>query len=382
MHNLFFTILSRKGIAMLRKKLAIWTLIISVIVAISIAVPQMTGHSWQGLAQLFFDEYQELLTDEDDDDDDEEHEEHEVRVEQEVILDDEALELVGLETQALKQVDFFPEVKGYAKVIDLRQLLNYRADYNRVQAELRLASVSEKAAAKELTRLRKLSKGSGTVATKNVNYAEAEWQAQKVTLQGLRYQLEDVKDLARQTWGEMIAGWVLTPNSKVFERLLNRKDSLLLVTLPLSASLPEDITIIRVSRDERRDHARKAYLVAPAVSSELAVQGETYYFKTETGKLRSGMHLESWIPKTNATIQGVFIPHNAVVWYGGESWVYSEVGEGHYKRKPVGEHEITAGGVIVEAGFTQSEVIVVSGAQALLSEEFSWQIVDDDDDDD
>ncbi len=367
---------------MLRKKLAFWAILISLLVIILIAVPQITGQSWRGLVEILVDEYQELVAGHDDDDDDDAEEEHEARADFEVELNDEALELAGLTTQALKQVDFFPEVKGYAKVIDLRQLLNFRADYNRVQAELSLAAVTEKAAAKELARLRKLNKGSGSVAIKNVHYAEADWEAAKAGSQGLRYQLEDVKDLARQTWGDEIASWVLTPNSKVFERLLNRKDSLLLVTLPLSATLPEDITIIRVSRDELRDHARKAYLVAPAVASDLAVQGETYYFKTETGKLRSGMHLEAWVPKSNATIRGVFIPQEALIWYGGEPWVYLELAEGHFKRLAVGEHEVTAGGVIVETGFAENDVIVVSGAQVLLSEEFSWQIVDDDDDDD
>jgi hypothetical protein len=366
---------------MVLKKLALWTIIIGFIVAVVLATPQMMGQSWSSSIEALVDEYQELFTGHDDDEDDEE-EESETRADFEVELDDEALELVGLTTQALKQVDFSPEVKGYAKVVDLRQLLSFRADYNRVQSELGLAIVAEEAAAKELNRLRQLNKGSGSIAVKNVNYAEADWQAKKATLQGLRYQLEDVRDMARQTWGESIASWVLTPKSKVFERLLTRKDSLLLVTLPLSASLPEDITIIRVSRDELRGHARKAYLVAPAVLSELAVQGETYYFKTETGKLRSGMHLEAWIPKTNNTIRGVFIPQNAVVWYDGKPWVYTELAEGHFKRKPLGDYEVSSAGMVVETGFDDNEVIVTVGAQALLSEEFSWQIVDDDDDDD
>jgi hypothetical protein len=382
MLTLVFTITSKKGISMVRNKLAVWLVAISVIVLVAFTVPKVTGQSWLSFSQQILEEYQELVVGGEDDDDDEYEEENEARAEFEVVLDDDALELAGLEMQQLHLVDFFPEVKGYAKVVDLRHLLNFRADYNRVQAELSLAAVNEKAAASELARLKKLNNGSGSIAIKNVNYAEADWQAKKATLQGLKFQLEDVKDMARQTWGDLIADWVLTPNSKVFERLLNREDSLLLVTLPLSASLPDDITIIRVSRDESRDHARKAYLVASAVSSDLAVQGETYYFKTETGKLRSGMHLEAWIPKTHTTIQGVFIPQTAIVWYDGEPWVYSELDEGHFKRKPVGNHEVTAGGVIAEQGFIENESIVITGAQILLSEEFSWQIVDEDDDDD
>lgn len=365
---------------MLRNKLAVWALIISMLLVVMIAVPRVTEQSWLSLLETIIEEYEEAVADQDDDDDDDD-DEHEARPDREVLLEDEALELAGLETQALHQVNFLPEIKGYAKVIDLRELLNYRADYNRVQAELGLANVSEKAAAKELTRLRQLNKGAGGIAIKNINYAEADWQAQKAKLQGLQFQLQDVKDMARQTWGSKIAEWVLVPNSKAFERLLKRKDSLLLVTLPLSASLPEDISFIRISRDESREHARKAYLVAAAVASDLAVQGETYYFKMETGKLRSGMRLEAWIPKSDTTVQGYFIPQQAIIWYDGQPWVYSELASGHYQRKPIGDHQVMPGGIVIESGFNSGEIIVVDGAQTLLSEEFSWQIVDEDDDD-
>jgi len=298
-----------------------------------------------------------------------------------VMLDDEAQDYAGIETRTLIASSYFPEVQAQARVMDVAVLLDARADYNQARAALNVATVGESSAKQELNRLTKLSQGAGSVATKNVNYAAASWREAKARLLGTQFQLKDVKDQVRQAWGETISAWVIGSDSKPLERLVSRQDRLILVTLPVEKTLPAELSFIRIARNGIRHDARKAYFVAPAVSSSnQVVQGETYYFRTATGKLRSGMRLDVWLPETDEPLSGVVIPNTAVVWYAGQAWAYVELGEGKYQRRSLKGSINMQDGLFVQQGMEQSESLVLTGSQMLLSEEFRWQIQDEDDD--
>jgi len=367
----------------LRGKLAIYLLIVIVSAVLLFVAPAVSGTSWTNMLGQLFAEYSEAVeAAQSDDDDDDEHDDDDeaASINMMVELDDEAEGFAGIETSQLAEYHYFAEIKAQAKVLAVTDLLALRSQYNQARAALNLAKVAESSSAKELARLTKLTQGTSSVAAKKVNYAEAHWREQKAKLQGAQFNLQDVKDQTRQKWGETIAKWIVTPNSKQFERLLSRQDSLLFVTLPIDHSLAAEVSFIRVSRNGDRDNARKAYFVSPAMSSDQLIQGETYYFRAATGKLRTGMRLDSWIPKDNELLTGVFIPDEAVVWYAGQAWVYVELEEGQYQRRSIKHGLDVAGGMFVDQEIVIGDSLVLSGSQMLLSEEFRWQIQDEDDD--
>lgn len=370
----------------LRGKLTFWLSVLIVLAATFFIVPAVSGASWIDMVSEWLDEYHEAVekAQEDDDDDDDDDEAALPIGDRMVVLDDETNEYAGIETLRLEQNSYFPEKKAQARVVDVRALLELRSQYQQALAALNVAKVAERSTAQELARLKKLSKGTGSVATKNVNYAEADWREARAKLQGFEFQLQDVKAKTKQTWGETIAAWVLDNNSTQLNRFLTHKDSLLLVSLTVDQFLPEDITIIQLARDGNRQHARKAYIVAPAmnptISAATPIQGETYYFKTATGKLRAGMRVDVWVPETNEPIKGLFIPEHAVVWYAGQAWTYIEVDEGKYQRHSLKDSLKVEGGLFVQQGLKSGDNVVLTGSQMLLSEEFKWQIQDEDDD--
>lgn len=364
----------------LRGKVIFWLSLIVALLIFWFVIPAETKSAWLASLDGMVDEYAEAVdrVQQDDDDDLEQDDDELVAAgNMTVALDDEAEAYSGIETVVLSASHFFPEVKAQARVVDLRELLQFRSQHNQALAALNVAKVAEKSAAQELARLKK---SVGSVAAKNINYAEANWRDAKAKLQGLQFQLQDVRDQARQSWGETVAGWVIESNSKQFERLLSRQDSLLLVTLPIDQPLPAEVSFIRIARDSDREDARKAYLVAPALIADHAIQGETYYFRTATGKLRSGMRLDAWIPKGNEPLSGVFIADEAIVWYAGQPWAYVELEDGLYQRRSLRDSMTAVGGVFVQTAINEGETLVLEGAQMLLSEEFRWQIHDEDDD--
>lgn len=365
-----------------RNTLSLW-LTLALVLGIVFVVPQMTDKSWPTMisagVERYFDaaEQASKIGEEDDDDDEEEREGAEsLRVE----LNEEVENAAGIELLNLQQDVYYPESRAYASVVDVRDLIQWRTRLRQLEVELELAQMEERAKLQELNRLRKLAEATGSVASKNINYAESSWQQSRAKRQAAELALGAAKTELTQSWGAVTASWVSDENSKEFERLVTREDTLIQMTLPVSLSLPSDVHVIRVSRQGERATARKAYFVSPAFVANYAAQGETYYFRMATGKLRLGMRLHAWIPHNAEGLEGFFIPERAVVWYSGKPWTYIQEDERSYRRRSLAEGEAVSGGIFIQSQFEQGESLVVAGSQMLLSEEFRWQILDEDDD--
>lgn len=359
----------------LRGKFSFW-LVAIVLVAIFV-VPMIMKST---VLDEWLDQYSEAVESAQDDEDDEEDGDSEPVENMQVRINDEIGEYAGIETSELTITEFFPEVKAQAKVIDIRSMLELQARYNQAVAAFNVAKVAEQSALQELTRLKTLAKKTGSIAAKKVNYAQATYNDAKAKLQGLNFDISAVRDETKQVWGEVISAWVLDSNSKSWKRLLSHQDSLVLLTLPVDLSLPSEGGFIRLARDGMRDNARKAYFVAPALTTQQETQGETYFYKTATGRLRVGMRLDAWLPQGEEALKGFFIPEDSIVWNAGQPWVYVQIEDDLYQRRSVSTGVTAAGGLFMQDDIAEGEQLVTRGTQMLLSEEFRWQILDDDDD--
>ncbi len=376
----------------LRRKTGVWFFILVVIVVIVALMPTTIKSSLYNTVATWVDGYNDAIEEKDHDNADtkvESDDEEELAEPLTVRMDEALSDYVGIATITLVANNYFPESKALAKVVDIRPLVVLKTRYNRAVSALNVAKVAERTAAQELKRLSLLAEGVGSVATKKVAYARGVWQEAKASLQGLDFDVQAVKDEALQSWGTTISEWVFADDSEQWQRLLSHKDSLLLVLLPIDVSLAPDISFIRVARNGMHKQGRKAYLVSRAVATGALTQGESYYFKIATGRLRTGMRLDAWIPTSNVPIEGLFVPDKAMIWYDGKPWVYIEKEEGLYQRRSVDHGMPTTGGAFVEiapaideqTNLAVGDKLVVQGAQMLLSEEFKWQILDEDDDD-
>ncbi len=367
----------------LRIKPSLWSLIIAVVAAglllVSPAAVKGIKKTMSALAETYQTAIDEAQQGEDDAAVTEDDEGAPVR-QGLVRINDAISPYAGVKVLTLKTVQFFPESRALAKVMDLRPLLALRNRYNQVLAAYHLAKVEVAAATQELARLTKLAKSTGSVARKNVTEARIALQKAKAALRGHEIALQSVKDEAIQTWGPVITRWLLEDKDKEWQRLLSHQDSLLFVTLPVGVLLSPEVSFIKVSTDGLRRSARKAYLVSPAVTTDKLLQGETYFFKTVTGKLRTGMRLDAWVPQSNTVLKGIFIPDHAIVWNEGQAWIYIQVGENQYQRLKLASPLPAAGGVFVQQGVQAGDKLVIQGAQMLLSQEFKWQISDEDED--
>lgn len=355
-----------------------WGLGLALLFALILGVflgPLVTEINWHNQLQQW------LVAQHDDDDHDDDDDAVAVTP-MTVLLDDTAQQLAGIETLVVQQSRFYPENRARATVVSIQPMLNQHAELRQLQAAVNVAQVREQSSRQALSRLQNLAKATGSIANKEVLAAEAVWQDAKAALNQARVQVDNLQSNIRQHWDASMAEWIFNPEDVAFKRLIERSDSLLLVTMPVGQPLQADVNMIRVAPEGDRSKARKAFYVAPAISVDSSLQGETYYFRINTGRLRAGMRLDAWVPESQVPVYGVMIPDDAIIWYAGQPWAYTEIGEGQYQRVSLKNTLSAAEGLFDEQGLIKpGSTLVVDGAQTLLSEEFKWQIVEEDDDD-
>lgn len=284
----------------------------------------------------------------------------------------------GIELLELIETTHLSETLASGRVLDIQPLVQLRADFNAARGAQAVAQAAVAGSSRAAQRLRVLNREDGNVSTRQLQEAESVAAADAARTQSAARQLEDVRNQALATWGPAIVDMVLAERSPAFDALVARQDVLVLVTLKPGEELSAENGFIFVGPTGERLRARKAYLLAPAAQADDVAQGETYIFRTNAAKLRTGMRMDAWIPRPGEPGKGVEVPNAAVIWYANKLWVYAQRGEDLFVRQPLNEYEETRDGWFVTAGVKPGDHIVVRGAQMLFSEEFRSAIPSED----
>jgi hypothetical protein len=96
----------------------------------------------------------------------------------------------------------------------------------------------------------------------------------------------------------------------------------------------------------------------------------------------AGITVAAMFPNGEAK-PGVDIPPSAVIWQAGRPWMYVQAGSDKFERRAIGEEAApTADGgyILPVSSWLRDKLVVVAGAQTLLSEESKNQMQPDEDD--
>jgi hypothetical protein len=285
----------------------------------------------------------------------------------------------GLVVEPLRAVTFQPEAAAYGKVLDIQPLLELRVRYRAAEAEAEVAKAALELARKNHGRLSTLHR-EDIVAGRELMQAETRMHTDRAREAAARRLLGQIREEARQAWGDALTRLALDGDAPLFEQLVSHRRLLLLVVLPPGVSLAEGTARLYVNRDPDRAQAVAAERVSPAPRTDDLVQGESWFFHAAGEKLRSGMRVHAWVPLGGGAEAGVVLPLSAVVWHAGKPWAYRQVDGETYARVEIVNQRDYGSGWFVENGFAAGERVVTTGGQMLLSEEFRGQIPDEDDD--
>ncbi len=287
----------------------------------------------------------------------------------------------GIKTQPLAAMQIHEEVDAFGRVVNIHGLVQLRSNVNAIKGEKNIILSELTAANTTLNRLRVLHQEAANISTRQVQEAEAESLVLQAKLNTLTSKLESIRTEAEQTWGSVLSNWVIDDQTEAFEKILSGRQVIFLISLRALDTLPDGIGFVYVGRNGNRRLAQQAVYISPAIASDNILQGETYYFMAEAGneKYRADMYVHVWVPQSDETMSGVYVPDSAIVWSNGVPWVYIKKEEALFLRVAINDPVELGDGVFVKDGLKTGDEVVNSGAQMLLAEEYKSTIPDEDD---
>jgi hypothetical protein len=290
----------------------------------------------------------------------------------------------GIKTTKLVATQHQSATASYGTVEAIDSLVEMRTRYLAALADGNVTRSAITIAEQNLQRLQQLNQDDKNVSDRAVQEAQASLNGEKAKLATSATLANGISDNMRQQWGATLANWAMqTSSNGEFQSFLQSHEVLLKITLPFDIT-PNKNTTLQISPMGSQSQIVKAQFISDAPQADNTIQGKTYYYRAPSGSLRAGMRVTTRLNTQGKASAGVIVPHEAVVWYANQAWVYQKVGAEKFIRRLVTtEIEIESeaiSGWYNTSGIAANDEVVTSGAQLLLSEELKYQIKNENED--
>lgn len=280
-----------------------------------------------------------------------------------VMLDKDKATALAIEKDQPQKMELQARRMAFGSVIDPSPLVALDGDLASAEAAL-TASKAENERTRALAATNDASK-------KTLDASEAQFLADKIKLDSL------IRG-AQLQWGAVFTSDAAKRRAFIDE-LVNGTAALIRVdVMPGDAltELPKSARILVMGSEGKPISTSD---IIPATNADPKTQSQGFILRVDKPPfaLRPGMALTAWMELPEKPRPGYAIPRSAVLRHDGRTWIYVQEDEEKYVRRPVtldtplGADEgwfITEGG-----GLTADDVIVVTGASSLLSEELKAQ---------
>ncbi len=273
----------------------------------------------------------------------------------------------GIMTMALKTGLYQKTVAAYGEILAPEGLSELLKNYVAAASGLERSKAQLKASGLEYARLKLLNASDKNVSDKELQAAAARLAAAQAEEKTASATLISAKNTIRLKWGPIISRWVFV-NKPALRRVIETKDVLVQISLPPSLSLKGIPERIRIASPAGASVS--ARFVSRATSTNPAFQGLGFIYiaPAHNGSLVPGMNVAAQMP-SGVMQTGFFIPGSAVVWLQDKAWVYVKKSETGFSRVEAPTSTSVDNGYFVSGIFAPGDLIVLKGAQALLSEE-------------
>jgi hypothetical protein len=206
------------------------------------------------------------------------------------------------------------------------------------------------------------------------NASDRALQTAEATAQRDQILVQSVRTRLALAWGKNVAE--RADLAAFVQSLASSENALLRLDLPAGEVLteyPSDARIVIASAEEK---PAMAHLLGPAANADLEMQGQGFLFfvKARSPRLVPGTAVTGYLQMPQEPLKGFIIPDSAVVRENGHGWVYAQTGADTFTRRKISLDHPTENGWFVRDAVSANDRVVVSGAQALLSEEQKYQI--------
>lgn len=286
-----------------------------------------------------------------------------------VRLSDEERARIGVAAMRFDRKPHRIEVQAYGSVLDLARVTELTNSYASARAQLQTAEAKAAVSRNAYHRARNL----GPYATQvQLETTEGSFRTDEAALAAAQSQVRTLAATAQQEWGTVI-GRAIVERSSIITRLIERADFLVQVTLPPGETLkaPPGTAWAEVPPQSERVALR---YVSPATRTDQRIQGVSYFYTVagDSGLL-PGMSTLTFLTSERET-PGIAVPESAVVHWQGRSWIYRGVGDDAFTRHLLPTDAPLSADAFVLDDLGDAAEIVVTGPQAVLSEELKSQI--------
>jgi hypothetical protein len=279
----------------------------------------------------------------------------------------------GIQVAGARAAPYRRHIEAYGSVLGLQPLTAIANTLASANAQRSIAEAKVATSRAALHRARLLFKDDQNFSRAQLQAAEAAYDSDEASLRAAEVQARNAAAEAFEAWGPVI-GRSLASDGALAESLLQRHRLLIQVTLPLGVSMRQ--TPRTAAMETPAGKPVSAELVSLAVSTDPRIQGTSYFFTASAAAgLLPGMSVIALLPAGNAA-QGISIPASAVIWLDGRAWVYLRSGGNSFTRREISTAQPQPdGGYVVASRFVPAgAALVTTGAEALLSQEFSAEI--------
>ncbi|HZL14308.1 MAG TPA: hypothetical protein VFC85_09225 [Verrucomicrobiae bacterium] len=271
-------------------------------------------------------------------------------------LDLKAQQLAGLEIVPVSTATVPPEIKAYGRVLDSASLVSLQSETVAARAVLQASQA-------EYDRLKRLSVQDNASAHA-LETAKAQLVQDQGALETAETQLAAAssKDVAAQS-------------PEFFQSFASQKNILVRLDLPPGKISTETPTAAFFTQPgDESPIAAKFLGRAAAVDPQTQGEGFIFLVTNAPASLLPGLALTGFLQLPGEPSHGVIVPNDAVVRSDDRAWIYAQTGKIDFERREIILDHPADGGWFVTNGIAAGEEIVVTGAQALLSEERKSQI--------
>ncbi len=268
---------------------------------------------------------------------------------------------IGIKTEVLAPITRVREVTAYGVILDPAPLAA-------LDAQLVAARATLDASQAEYARAKLLHSEKQNISLKDFQTAQARFQSDWAQFNLLGQRLAD-------EWGGAVAAMAPAARAELVNALIKRAAAIVRVAVPAGESLANlpaqgETTVL----GDSRPLAAQSIWYAPTVDPNLQGQGFMLRVEAQGFPLRPGAAVTARLESSAASERGVVVPSAAVVRTGDAAFAYVQIAPTRFERRAIPIRAPVGKGWFVSGGFAAGDRVVVTGAQALLSEEFKSQI--------
>jgi hypothetical protein len=246
-----------------------------------------------------------------------------------------------------------PEINGYGRVLDPIPLVS-------LLAELETAQAAATASESELTRTKKLFDLGTNASAQSVETATAAATRDRVALSSARTRLI-------ATWGRALADHATLP---LIAEAIGSGQALVRVDLTAGDTPAPGVKTLRLGLPGSDELFEADVLgVAPGVDAQSL--GQALLATVKHSPLPIGAALRAIVPAPGSPETALTVLRGAVVYHQGSAWIFVLGEEDTFERKFITLGRTVGDRVVIHGGVEDSELVLTTGAQQLLSAELA-----------